>query len=318
MKVLITGIAGFVGSYLADLLLTKKGVTLYGIDYPGADTRNIDHIKGKLKLYRECDIKIKQDIKDLLSKTRPDYVIHLAAQSSPLLSAQYPEDTVATNIIGQVNIFEALSALKLRPGIVIAGSCDEYGFVAKKDMPIKEGYKLNPRNLYALTKVTQELLGLKFYNKQGYDVTVTRPFHTTGPKRPERFVCSSFAKQIALIEKDRQKPIIFAGNMNIMRDFTDVRDVANAYWLLLKKGKPGECYNICSGKAYSIKNILEILLSLSKVEVKVKARTDRMRSNDVPMFVGDNNKLKKATGWQPKISIVQTLKDLLNYWREQV
>jgi GDP-4-dehydro-6-deoxy-D-mannose reductase len=318
MRILITGIAGFVGSYLADLLLTKKDVTLYGIDYPGADTGNIDHIKDKFKLYRECDIKIKRDVKDLLGRTRPDCIVHLAAQSSPLLSAQYPEDTVATNIIGQANIFEALSVLKLTPKIVIAGSSDEYGRVAKKDMPIKEGCKLNPRNLYALTKVTQELLGLKFYDKQGFNVIVTRPFHTIGPKRPERFVCSSLAKQIALIEKNKQEPVISVGNMDIMRDFTDVRDVVNAYWLLLKKGKPGENYNICSGKAYSIKNILEVLLSLSKVKVEVKAKTDRMRPNDVSMLVGNYSKLKRATGWQPKIPIERALKDLLNYWRERV
>lgn len=314
-KIFITGIAGFVGSYLADLLLTKKGVTVCGIDYPGADTKNIDHIKNRFKLYQECDIKIKQDIKDMLGKTKPDCIVHLAAQSSPLLSEQYPEDTIATNIAGQVNIFEALSALRIKLKIIIAGSCDEYGPVAKKEMPIKEDYKLAPGNLYALTKVTQELLGLNFYNKQGHDIIVTRPFHTTGPRRPERFVCSNLAKQIALIEKHRQKPIISVGNMSIIRDFTDVRDVANAYWLIIKKGKPGEAYNICSGKECFIKEVFGMLLSLTKVKVKVKA--DKMRSNDVSMLVGDYHKLKKATGWQPKIPIEQTLKDLLDYWREQ-
>jgi len=318
MKVLITGIAGFVGSHLADLLLTKKGITVYGTDYPGTDTKNIDHIRSKLKLYQECDIKIKRDVKDVLGKVGPDYVIHLAAQSSPLLSAQYPEDTVATNVTGQANIFEALSTLRQRPRILIAGSCDEYGRVAKKDMPIKEDCKLNPRNLYALTKVTQELLGLRFYDKQDYNVIVTRPFHTTGPKRPERFVCSGLAKQVALIEKDRQEPIISVGNMSIMRDFTDVRDVVNAYWLLLKKGKTGEAYNICSGKARSIKNILKLLLSFSNKKIGIKIDEERKRPNDSPVMFGDYHKLKRATGWQPKILIEQTLKDLLDYWRENI
>ncbi len=251
-------------------------------------------------------------------KVRPDYIVHLAAQSSPLLSAQYPKDTVATNVTGQVNIFEALSALRQRPRIIIAGSSDEYGSVTKKDMPIKEGCKLSPGNLYALTKVTQELLGLKFYDRQGFDVIVTRPFHTIGPKKPERFVCSGLAKQVALIEKNKQESTISVGNMDIMRDFTDVRDVVKAYWLLLKKGKTGECYNICAGKAHSIKNILKILLSFSSKKIDIKIDKKRKRPNDTPVMFGDYNKLKKITGWQSKIPIEQTLKDLLNYWRENI
>lgn len=315
MRILITGIAGFVGSYLAELLLTKKDVVLYGTDRPGTDIRNIDHIKSSIKLYQECDIRIKRDIKGLLAKVAPDHIIHLAGQSSPLLSIQYPEETVATNVIGQVNIFESLSALGLKPKVIIAGSCDEYGAIARDKMPIKENCKLAPGNLYSLTKVAQELLGLKVYNKQGCNVIVTRPFHTTGPKRPERFVCSGLAKQIALIEKTKQMPIISVGDLNIMRDFTDVRDVVNAYWLILKKGKSGQAYNICSGKAYSIKNILNILLSLSKAKVEITADPDKMRADDVPLFVGDPTKLKKLTGWKAEVPLEQTLKDLLNYWR---
>jgi len=318
MRILITGIAGFVGSHLADLLLTKKDVLVYGTDRPGADTKNIDHIKSKIKLYQECDITIKRDVKGLLARVAPDYIIHLAAQSSPLLSEQYPEDTIATNITGQVNIFESLSALRLKLKVVIAGSSDEYGRITSNKMPISENCKLTPTNLYALTKVTQELLGLRVYYRQGYDVMSTRPFHATGPKQPERFVCSSFAKQIALIEKAKQKPTILVGNINIMRDFTDVRDVANAYWLIMKKGKSGQVYNICSKRARSLKEILDILLSLSKVKVGVKVDPDRMRVNDVPLFIGDPTKLEKLTGWKAKISLKQTLKDLLIYWRENI
>ncbi len=318
MRILITGIAGFVGSYLADLLITKKDVAVYGTDRPGADTRNIDHIKSSIKLYQECDIKIKRDVKGLLDRVAPDHIIHLAGQSSPLLSIQYPEETVATNVIGQVNIFEALSALRLGPKIIIAGSCDEYGFVTKDKMPIQENCKLSAGSLYALTKVAQEVLGIGVYYKQGYDVVVTRPFHATGPRRPERFVCSSFARQIALIEKKRQEPTISFGNMDIKRDFTDVRDVANAYWLILKKGKAGQVYNICSQRARSIKEILGVLLSLSKVKVELKADPDRMRVNDAPLFIGDCSKLRKLTNWKPKIPFEQTLKDLLNYWRKNI
>ena len=318
MRILITGIAGFVGSHLADLLLTKKDVLVYGTDRPGADTKNIDHIKSKIKLYQECDITIKRDIKGLLARIEPDCIIHLAAQSSPLLSEQYPEDTIATNIIGLVNIFESLSILRFKPKVIIAGSSDEYGRMGNSNVPIRENCKLAPTNLYALTKVTQELLGLKVYIKQGYNVIVTRPFHTTGPKRPERFVCSSLAKQVAQIEKNMQSPIISVGDLNIMRDFTDVRDVANAYWLIMKKGKSGQVYNICSKRARSLKEILDILLSLSRAKVEVKVDPDRMRVNDVPLFIGDPTKLEKLTGWKAKISLKQTLKDLLIYWRENI
>lgn len=315
MRVLITGIAGFVGSYVAELLLAKKGVAVYGIDSPGADTKNIDRISSRLKLYRGCDIRMKHCLKNVLSEVKPDCILHLAAQSSPLLSEQYPEETVAVNVIGEVNIFEALSKLKLKPRVIIAGSCDEYGFVAKKEMPIKENCKLKPYNLYSLTKVTQELLGLNFYNRQGYEVIITRPFHTVGPKRPERFVCSSLAKQIAMVEKRMQEPVIYVGNTDVARDFTDVRDVASAYWMLIRRGRPGEAYNICSGKAYSIEEVLAALLCLSKVKVKVKVDTTRIRAKDVPLLIGSYAKLHKLTGWKPCIPLKSTLEDLLKYWR---
>ncbi len=316
MKVLITGIAGFVGSHLAELLLNKENIALFGMDGQTADIANIRHIKNKLKLYQACDIKDRPSVKRLLKRTKPDCVVHLAAQSSPVLSEEYPEQTVAVNIIGVSNIFEALSDLKLKPRVVIAGSCDEYGHVSRKEMPIKEACRLKADNLYAFTKIAQELLALKYYRGQHNNVIVTRPFHTTGPRRPDRFVCSSLARQVALIEKGRQEAVISAGNINIMRDFTDVRDAANAYYLLLKKGISGEAYNICSGKAYSIKSILDILLSMTEVKVKLKVEKSKLRANDTPLLIGDYTKLRRATGWKPKISFDKTLKDTLDYWRK--
>ena len=318
MKVLITGIAGFVGSHFCDYFLTQKGVKIYGIERPGCSTANIDHIKDKLAFYSECDIKDAESIKGVLKKIKPDFIIHLAAQASPSFSWQTPVPTIETNVIGQINLFESARNLKINPKIIVAGSCEQYGLVKKSEIPIKETHDLRPLNTYAVSKVAQDFLGYQYYKSYGLNVIRTRPFHHTGPRRPEHFVCSSFAKQIALIEKKKQQPVISVGNLNAIRDFTDVRDMVRAYWLIMQKGIVGEVYNICSGQGHSIRSILEILLSMSEMKVKIKADKNRMRPNDVPVFIGDCLKMRRITGWRPEIPFKDTLRDLLDYWRAKV
>jgi len=318
IKVLITGIAGFIGSHFTDFLLTKKNVKLYGIERKGAKTSNIDQTKRQLDLYEECDIRNISSFKKTLAKIKPDFIIHLAALSAPLVSSKAPVDTAETNIIGQINLLEAVRELNIDPKIVIAGSCQEYGFVKKNEIPIKESQALAPLNMYALTKMAQDLLGYQYHKSYGMKIIRTRPFHTTGPRRSKGFVCSSLARQIALIEKNKQKPVISVGNLNIKRDFTDVRDMVRAYWFIMQKGKAGEVYNISSGRAYSIRRILAILLALTEKRIKIKVDSERIRDNDVPLFVGDCSKLRKLTGWKSKIGLDETLEDLLNYWRKEV
>ncbi|MDP2924252.1 MAG: GDP-mannose 4,6-dehydratase [Candidatus Omnitrophota bacterium] len=317
MKVLITGITGFVGSHLSEYLLNKKDVEIYGIIRWRSDIKNISHIKEKIKLY-EADIRDFVSVKGMIAKIKPDKIFHLAAQSFVGASFGAPQETLTTNIVGELNIFEAVRSLRINPFILIAGSSEEYGLVHKNELPIKETNPLRPLSPYAVSKVTQDILGYQYFKSYGLNIIVTRAFNHTGPRRGEPFVSSNFAKQIAMIEKGKQEPVINVGNLETVRDFSDVRDVVRAYWLSLDKCKPGEVYNICSGKGYKIKEILNILLSLTKERVKIKEDPERLRPSDVPVLIGDCAKFRKATGWKPEIPFEKTLEDLLNYWRENI
>lgn len=316
MKVLITGITGFVGSHLADFLLEKGGIEVYGIERWRSRTENIEHIKDKIKL-TECDIRDASSVKKLIENLKPDKIFHLAAQSFVLTSWHAPQETLTTNIIGELNVFEAVRELGINPIIQIAGSSEEYGLVEEDELPVKEINPLRPLSPYAVSKVGQDLLGYQYYKSYGLNIIRTRGFNHTGPRRGEVFVCSDFAKQIVRIEKKIQKPVIHVGNLEAIRDFTDVRDMVKAYWLATEKGKPGEVYNICSGKGYKIKEVLDILLSLAKEKIEIKKDPKRMRPSDVPVLVGDCKKFRETTGWKPEIPFEKTLKNLLNYWRER-
>ncbi len=318
VKVLITGITGFAGSHLADFILDNvKGAKVFGIERPRSRTDYIKHIKNKIVFF-DCDIRDASSVKRIIKATKPDRIFHLAAQTFVPTSWRAPQETLTTNIIGQLNIFEAIRDAKISPLVQIAGSSEEYGLVRKKDIPIKETCPLAPLSPYAVSKVGQDFLGYQYFKSYGLNVVRTRGFNHTGPRRGEFFCCSNFAMQIAKIEKGLQKKEIFVGNLKAVRDFTDVRDMVKAYWLSLSKGKPGEVYNICSGKGYSIKEILEILLNFSKIKIKIKEDTKRKRPSDVPKLIGDNSKFRAKTGWKPKISFKKTMEDLLNWWREQI
>lgn len=316
-KILITGVTGFVGSHLAEFLLQRKGVRVYGITRWRSQTENIDHIKNKLKLY-ECDIRDASSVREVISETRPDTIFHLSAQSFVPASWNAPAETLVTNILGELNIFEACRHLKINPFIQIAGSSEEYGMVYKNELPVKETNPLRPLSPYAVSKVGQDLLGYQYFMSYKLNIIRTRGFNHTGPRRGEVFAESNFAKQIAMIESGLQEPVIYVGNLEAKRDYTDVRDMVEAYWLAVKKCKAGEVYNICNKKAYSIGTVLEILLSLSNAKVKIKKDLARMRPSDVPILIGDNSKFIRQTGWAPKIPFKQTLKDLLRYWREKI
>lgn len=317
MKVLITGITGFVGSHLADFLLKKGDIEIYGIERWRSRTENIEHIKNRITLMG-CDIRDASSVKKLIEKIKPDRIFHLAAQSFVLTSWHAPQETLTTNIIGELNVFEAVRELGINPIIQIAGSSEEYGLVKENELPVKETNPLRPLSPYAVSKVGQDLLGYQYYKSYGLNIIRTRGFNHSGPRRGEVFVCSDFAKQIAKIEKKKQEPVIHVGNLEAIRDFTDVRDMVKAYWLATEKGEPGEVYNICSGKGYKIKEVLDILLKLTKEKIEIKKDPKRMRPSDVPVLVGDCKKFRKATGWKPEIPFEKTLEDLLNYWRGRV
>ena len=314
MRVLITGITGFAGSHLADLCLTKKGVELYGIVRWRSRTENIEHIWDKTKLI-ECDLRDATSTRDAIEEIRPEYIFHLAAQSFVPTSWNAPTESLVTNIIGQLNVFEACRKIKLGCRIQIACSSEEYGMVYPGEVPIKETNPLRPLSPYAVSKVGQDMLAYQYFMSYRMDVVRTRGFNHTGPRRPAIFVCSDFAKQIIDIERGIRQPVIRVGNLEARRDFTDVRDIARGYWLALEKGKSGEVYNLCSGTSYRIREVLDMLLALSGVNAEVRQEQARLRPSDVPHLEGSNDKFRADTGWQPEIPFEQTLRDLLDFWR---
>jgi GDP-4-dehydro-6-deoxy-D-mannose reductase len=317
MKALITGIGGFVGSHLAEFLLNKKNVKVFGIDRWLSRLDNIEHIKDKIKLI-ECDLTDPFSTHEEIEKIKPDLIFHLAAQSFVPTSWSAPQDTLTTNIMGELNIFESVRKLRLKTRIQIACSSEEYGKVYKNEVPIKETNPLRPLSPYGVSKVAQDLLGYQYHESYKMFIVRTRGFNHTGPRRGENFVTSNFSKQIAMIEAGKHKPVIEVGNLDAIRDFTDVRDMVRGYWLALEKGKSGEEYNICSGKGVTIKKMLQILLGLSTKKITVKQDSRRLRPSDVEVLLGDCSKFREQTGWKPEIPFEKTMLDLLNYWREKV
>ncbi len=318
MRVLITGITGFAGSHLADYILENHpDDKVCGVVRWRSRMENVLHIRDKIELF-EADLKDIVSLKKCLAEIEPDVIFHLAAQSYVPASWRLPKETFAINAVGQINLFEAVLDLKLSPKIQVAGSSEEYGLVYPDEVPIKETNPLRPLSPYAVSKVAQDFLGWQYFKSYGLRTVRTRGFNHTGPRRGEVFICSNFAKQIVEIEKGKREPVIHVGNLEAKRDFTDVRDTARAYWLSLEKGEEGEVYNIGTGRAYSMNEVLEILLSLSNVNVKVEVDKRRLRPSDVPILLPDCTKFREKTGWEPKIPFKQSLEDLLNYWRERV
>lgn len=308
-KALLTGINGFVGSHLAPFL-EESGFDVFGTVKPGSDV-------DKENLF-EVDILDYEGLKKVIQDVSPDYLVHLAALTSPADSFKNPAETISNNIIGQVNILEAIKTLKLsNTKTLVVSSAEVYGRVDVKDLPIDEDTPFNPPSPYAVSKVAQDLLGLQYY--QSYDIQAirVRPFNHIGPNQAPITAVSSFAKQIATIEKGNQEPVMMVGNLDAKRDFTDVRDVARAYALLYERGISGEVYNIGRGESFRISDVLDMLLSLSSKKIVVKNDPDLMRPADIEDTVCDNTKIK-SLGWEPTIPLEKSLKDALDYWRNIV
>lgn len=315
-RALITGITGFVGSHLAELLL-DKGYEVYGTVRHRSRMENIEHLADRLKLV-ETELTDSHSTFSAISKIEPEYIFHLAGQSFVLTSWHAPQETVMINTIGTLNVLEAVRRAKIDSRIQVCGSSEEYGRVLPDEVPIKETNPLRPLSPYGVSKVAEDMFGVQYHKSYGMKTVVTRAFNHTGPRRGDVFATSNFAKQIVMIEKGKQKPVIRHGNLDAKRDFTDVRDTVKAYELSLQKGKFGEEYNICSGKTITMQRVLEILLSFSNVKITTEQDPERMRPSDVEILQGDYSKFKAATGWEPKIPFEQTMEDLLNYWRENI
>lgn len=315
-KALITGIAGFVGSHMAELLLSK-GYDVYGMSRPRSKMDHIDSIKSKLHL-EDADLLDSHSLYTTLNKIKPDYIFHLAAQSFVPTSWGSPAVTLEVNIVGSANVFEAVRQVGIDPVIQIACSSEEYGLVLENEIPILETNPLRPLSPYAVSKLAMDYLGYQYFQSYGTKIIRTRGFNHTGPRRGDTFAESTFAKQIALIEKGKQEPVISVGNLEASRDYTDVRDMARAYLLSVEKCDPGDVYNIATGNAIKIADVLKLLLSFSKIKVEIRPDPARMRPSDVPVLIGDSKKFQEKTGWKPEIPFEKTALDLLNYWRERV
>ena len=315
MKALITGITGFAGSHLADLLLAEHpGMQVAGMYRWRSPMENIEHIADRITLY-ETDLRDYISVHRTLEAFRPDCIFHLAAQSFVPASWTGPSETLTTNLLGQTYLFEAVRALRLDPLIQIACSSEEYGLVLPHEVPIKETNPLRPRSPYAVSKVAQDYQGFQYFQSYGTRIVRTRAFNHTGPRRGEVFAMSSFAKQLASIELGLHEPVLGVGNLEAVRDFTDVRDVVRGYVLAAERGEPGEVYNLSSGQGHTIRALLDTLIALSGLEVEVKVDPQRLRPSDVEILIGDSTKFRERTGWVPTIPLETTLSDLLDYWR---
>jgi GDP-4-dehydro-6-deoxy-D-mannose reductase len=316
MRALITGITGFAGSHLADYCLERGDVELYGIIRWRSRTENIDHIENRINIV-ECDLRDASSTRDVIEQVKPEFIFHLAAQSYVPTSWNAPTESLTTNVLGELNIFEAVRKIGLKCRIQLAGSSEEYGMVNPDEVPITEDNPLRPLSPYGVSKVAQDLLGYQYFMSYKMDIIRTRGFNHTGPRRPPVFVCADFAKQIVDIEKGLRPPVIYVGNLDAKRDFTDVRDMVRAYFLALEKGKSGQVYNICSEKCYSMREILDMLLAKSSSKIEVKLDKSRLRPSDVPLLLGSCKRFREDTGWKPVIPFDQTLQEILDFWRDR-
>jgi len=316
MKALVTGITGFAGSHLAEHLL-REGYEVRGTFRPRSPLDSVSHILDNIKLV-ECELTDPFNVRKLFDNYEPDLIFHLAAQSFVAASWRSPRNTIVNNIVSQLNLFESLMERGLNPTFLVAGSSEEYGRIRSGDFPITEAIPLKPLSPYGVSKVAQDMLGYQYFQSYGLNVIRTRAFNHTGPRRGEVFVTSNFALQIAQIELGERDKVIKVGNLDAERDFTDVRDTVRAYVQVLREGRVGDIYNIASGKARSIRSVLDTLLALSRVDVRTEVDESRLRPSDLPKLEGSYDKLRNATGWEPKIPFEKTMSDLLDYWRDRL
>ena len=309
MKALVIGGGGFVGPYLVRHLTDDLGYKVT-VTKTVKETLTMDNAT-----VRNLDILDMEQIRTLLEEEKADYLFHLAAQSSVAYSWKNPTLTVDVNIKGCVNLLEAVKDADEKPRVLLIGSGEEYGHIKKDECPIIEDNVLRPGNIYAATKSCQNMLGKIYSDAYGLDIMMVRAFNHIGPNQTPVFVVADFCKQVADIEKGKQEPVIYVGNLSAKRDFTDVRDVVKAYALLVKGGKRGETYNVGRGHAVAIEDILKEIVSMSDKDIEVKVDEKKLRPVDVPIIEPDIEKIKKEVGWEPVIELRQTLEETLEYWR---
>lgn len=310
-KVWVTGAGGFMGVHLVNYLLNKGYKVLATYYNPTTDINGVDKKAQKL----ECDVRDKEKVFSLMKEFNPEKIFHLAAQSYPTVSWENPRYTIESNIIGTINIFEAVKKYNPKTKILNAGSSGEYGYIREDEVPIKENHSLKPLHPYGVSKVAQELLAYQYFQNFKIPSITIRIFNTTGPRKIND-VCSDFTKRLIEIEKGiNEKKILRVGNLKTRRAITDVRDLIKAFDLALEKATIGEVYNVSGEKAYPIEEIIAILRKLVNFEFEIWQDSKLLRSTDEPIIFGDSSKFKNETGWKQEIPLEKTLKDMLEHWR---
>lgn len=313
MRVFVTGISGFAGSFLAREML-EKGYDVSGTSLPGENLDRIKNLIDNLRLY-PLDLKNPRKLKSILKKEKPDYIVHLAAQSSVGRSFKYPQETYDINFFGTFHLIESALAGCALHKFVLVSSADVCGVVKKKDMPLSPDHPPKPVSPYGLSKAACEMLAWQYYKKQDFPAVVIRAFNHSGPGQERGFVIPDFCSQIATLEKKRGPKKMRVGNLSARRDISDVRDIVVGYRLALERGKPGKTYNLCSGRSYRIETLLEKLLRFASADIHVETDPKLSRPSEVPVLTGDISKTEKQLGYKLNYQIDDTLKDCLNYYR---
>ena len=315
MRALITGIAGFAGSALAQSLLDNPDVEIHGIIHRH-DWR-IRAIRGQIHLHKG-DLRNPSWVDEVIQAVQPDLLLHLAAWSDVGGSWSQPWVAYELNIHCQLNLLEAVRRFVPACRVLVVGSNEVYGRVRAEDLPVNEDTPFRPNSPYGVSKIAQDMMGYQYFCNYELPIVRVRSFNHIGPGQADDFVASAFARQIAEIEAGQRESVLQVGNLTAVRDFTDVRDVVAAYWLTVQTGEPGAVYNVGSGQGYTIQSILDILLQMSTVDIRVEQDPSRLRPSDVPAMICDNRRLVEATGWQPRLALRDTLQDVLNGWRQDI
>jgi GDP-4-dehydro-6-deoxy-D-mannose reductase len=312
----VTGIAGFAGSYLAEELV-NAGWRVAGSVIPNEPLTNLAAVKDRIVL-TTFDILDPQACQEAINRTSPDYIFHLAAVASVGKSFSAERATLRVNVEGTLNLLEAARQKAGLKRFIFVSSADIYGLFSPKTKTLTEDQPLNPVSPYGISKAAAERTALYFHKQYNLPVVVARSFNHSGPRQVDAFVIPSFARQIALIEAGKQDPVLHVGDLSAKRDLSDVRDIVCGYRLLAEKGTPGRVYQLCSGKAVAINSILKGLLKLSAKDIEVRPDPSRMRKSDIPVLRGTHARATRELGFSIRYSIDETLRDTLNYWRDQI
>jgi GDP-4-dehydro-6-deoxy-D-mannose reductase len=319
-RILITGYHGFVSQYLAMACARAyPEAQLFGLTH-AASHRHVPEISGAAERTAPVieiagDITESAEMAQAIAQSRPDLVFHLAAMSSAAASWRDPGDVLRVNAIGFTRLVGAIQAASVTPRVIVVGSGEQYGVVPPELNPITEETPFHPANPYAVSKVAQDYLAAVFHTGFGLDLVRARPFNHFGPRQSDDFVIPSFARQIALMELGQMEPILRVGNLSARRDFLPVESVVEAYLALAERGRAGEVYNIGSGVAHSIDEILRLLLDLASLSIETRIDPERFRPSDAPLLCADSGKLQRDTGWRPDLQLAQALRRTLDYWR---